>query len=765
MSSPPSVSSPVNKAAPKVTVSLDHTVVPLLYGHCLATPDTGADATILGLSMLEFLNIEAEQMGSPASVPITAVNGSSLRCVGTLLFNIGYGDRSTSQTVLVCDNYDGLLLSWFVCRDLGIVPARYPEPIQEVAAPSASANAVHVPASPRPVMKDDVSVLGLLPSNPTAEQRSSIRQRIVTEFTDVFTSSDSLREMDGDPMKIHLRPDAVPFAIQGARAIPFAWRDDVQQKLSEMEQQGIIEPLGDEPSAWCHPLVIVPKPNGGVRVCVDLTKLNRYVDRAVYPLKTPKAAVTEVPRGARYFSTLDATQGYWQVPLAKDCQHLTTFISPWGRYRFLRSPMGLVSTGDEYCRRGDMALADIANTQKVVDDILAYDETFPVHVRHLWTILIRCRQHGITLNPAKFQFAKEEVHYVGYHVTQYGTMADPAKVKALQEFPAPTNVSELRSFMGLVTQLGDFSSEVSTAADSLRPLLSSKNTFQWLPAQESAFQAVKSALVAPPVLAHFDPALPTALQTDASRRKGLGFALLQQHDRKWRLVQCGSRFLSDTESRYAMVELELLAVVWAMLKCRLFLHGLPEFQLVVDHQPLVPILNNYTLDMVENPRLQRMKAKLSMFVFTASWRKGKDHAIPDALSRAPVCDPTAEDLVGSIEAEEQMKFTKLSIAAVVVEDSESSSTASRMQFCRKCPILASWKGIFQWTVGSCSMVPAWSFRRGSVQMCCSGYMRLTRALFVLSAVPVKPFTGQVSTVRGCVCRSILIRWEPLFSLR
>ena len=125
--------------------------------------------------------------------------------------------------------------------------------------------------------------------------------------------------------------------------------------------------------------------------------------------------------------------------------------------------------------------------------------------------------------------------------------------------------------MGLVTQLGDFSSDVSSVTRPLRTLLSKRNTFVWLPAHDAAFQDVKAALVAPPISAHFDPALPTVLQMDASHHKGLGFALLQQHCNQWRLIQCGSRFLTDTESRYAMVELELLAVVWAVRKCRLFL--------------------------------------------------------------------------------------------------------------------------------------------------------------------------------------------------
>ena len=184
---------------------------------------------------------------------------------------------------------------------------------------------------------------------------------------------------------------------------------------------------------------------------------------------------------------------------------------------------------------------------------------------------------------------------------------------------------------------------------------------------------MKKVLASPAVLAPFDPNLPTMLQTDASRLKGLGFALLQKHGEVWKLVQCGSRFISETESRYAMIELELLGVVWAASKCSLYLLG-RQFDLVVDHKPLVPILNHYTLDMVDNPRLQRLKEKLSRFTFTTTWRKGKDHAIPDALSRAPVRDPEPADLLAEEEiAEHFTKEVGCVFSSVGREDEEAVS--------------------------------------------------------------------------------------------
>jgi len=320
---------------------------------------------------------------------------------------------------------------------------------------------------------------------------------------------------------------------------------------------------------------------------------------------------------ARYFSTIDALCGYWQIPLAEEDQHLTTFITPQGRYRYLRGPMGFAATGDAFCLRGDRALQGVMNCVKVVDNVLIYDENYLTHLARLDEVLSRCKIHGITLNAEKFVLAAPAVTFCRYKLSKEGVAADPEKVCAIAEFPIPANLTDLRSFMGLVNQLVDFSTDIAAEATPLRPLMSPKRTFTWTADHDQTFNKVKQAFSNPPVLASFNPTIPTVLQTDASRLYGVGYALLQDHGGgQLRLVQCGSRFLTDAETRYATIELELLAVVWAILKCKFYLFGLQHFDLVTDHNPLVPILNHYSLDAIENPRHQRFKEKVSAFSFT-----------------------------------------------------------------------------------------------------------------------------------------------------
>lgn len=211
--------------------------------------------------------------------------------------------------------------------------------------------------------------------------------------------------------------------------------------------------------------------------------------------------------------------------------------------------MGLSSSGDEYCRRGDKALEGVLNIRKIVDDILCFADSLEQLKEVITSVLNRCRQHGITLSESKFIIGRE-VKYAGYIIGASGVKADAKKIEAVTKFPTPTNRSELKSFLGLLNQFTSFAPNVEVHFAPLRGLLSTKKTWQWLDEHDLAFEKTKKALVSPPILAHFDSKLEASLLTDASRLHGIGFVLMQNHGSKdlptWKLVQAGSRFISDT---------------------------------------------------------------------------------------------------------------------------------------------------------------------------------------------------------------------------
>ena len=631
-------------------------------------PDTGADTTVIGVQHLQALGLKVEDLLPPPDWQFFNADGSPMegKVLGSMDALMTFGDVSYKGYIDVQSSLPTPLLCYEALQHLRLIPWDFPRQLSEKKMCKKPTTINHLPVSkvlhatkPQPP-----------PATATPEEA---KQYFLKEYSDVlmtkaqFFQGAQLKPMKGPPMRIHLQENAKPFAIYTPRQLNRAYEDIVKQELEAMVKQGVIEPVGDEPSPWCHPLVTVPKDKGGIRITTDLSNLNFQVQRPAHPSKSPFNAIRSIDPTSRYFSTMDALCGYWQIPLAEEDRPLTTFITPFGRYRYCRSPMGFSASGDEYCRRGDLALQGLQKCVKVVDDILAYDSDYYSHLCRVNDILSRCRTHGITLNAGKFNLAKPTVSFCGYRLSGEGIIASEEKVQAIADFPKPTNITDLRSFMGLTNQLSEFSPDIAAAADPLRPLLSPKRSFTWTADHDTAFNSVKKALSQPPVLAHFDPSRPTVLQTDASRLNGLGYALLQDYGQgKFRLVQCGSRFLSDAETRYATIELECLASVWAMNKCRYYLLGLPHFDLVTDHRPLIPILNTYTLDAVENPRLQRLKEKVSAYRFKAVWRKGKDHCIPDALSRAPVSHPTPEDDILNEEA-------NVSLRSVVIRTVEAIS--------------------------------------------------------------------------------------------
>ena len=223
-----------------------------------------------------------------------------------------------------------------------------------------------------------------------------------------------------------LIPAAIPFAVSGVRPIPFAKRSTVKDMLDDMKAKGIIRPI-TVATDWTHPLVVVNKPNGKLRICVDLTRLNAHVKRPLHPLISPRDAVASISNHAKFYNTFEAKNGYWQIPLAEDSQLLKTFITSWGRFKFLRGPMGLVSTGDEYCRRVGAALGHLPRLIRVVDDILSEEESVTMAYDDARSIFSTCRENHITLGKSKFDLAVQRVQFTGFIVESGGLSTDRVK--------------------------------------------------------------------------------------------------------------------------------------------------------------------------------------------------------------------------------------------------------------------------------------------------------------------------------------------------
>lgn len=239
-------------------------------------------------------------------------------------------------------------------------------------------------------------------------------------------------------------------------------------------------------------------------------------------------------------------------------------------------------------------------------------------------------------------FLPTEVEFLGHRITTEGITPLHSKVEAIQMFKIPANITELRSFLGMAQQLSKFSQDLSKVAEPLRDLLSTKNDWEWTKNHTAAFEAVKTALARPPILAHYDVKKPTKIRTDGSLLNGLGVILFQLHNNIWKPVDCASQFLTNTEKNYFPVELEMLAVTWGINWMARYLHGLPQFLVETDHKPLVPILNYKPIGEM-SPRIQRLRMKVLHYRFIAEYVPGSSIQDADAISRSPVSAPTKAD--------------------------------------------------------------------------------------------------------------------------
>ena len=620
-------------------------------------PDTGCSQSLVSLNIAK---ANGMSINKNKKKNIRNASDEKMICNGTVVFKLDFQGVSTKVEALVSqDLKDEVLLGWAALKRLRIIHEDFPNPIPcpNQLDSSQSLNVVSCPPGRAPCQVVEAKAcravshggprcLKLFTKDNLylGEDPKSNVEAAMAAFPKIFEepseAEGGLKIMKGDPMKIKLKPGPLkPTQVYTARKIPYAFEEFAKAELDKLVAMGVIEFCGYEATEWCSPCSFVRKPGGGMRSVVDLQGLNKYVMRPVHPFPTGRDIIAAIPKDSKVFAVYDALKGYFQVDLDEESRPLTTFITEFGRYRYRRAPMGLNASGDEFCLRTDKAVAGLPGVKKLVDDILLFAPSHDVLLDRIIGLFKRCQAHGITLSQSKFQYGSK-VKFAGYIVDETGYRPDPSKLAAIGDFPVPKDLTNLRSFFGLVNQMAAFSPDLKHALSPLQLILKPKNKFLWMEEHQIAFDAVKAILTDENglCLRHFDPKLPVTLTTDASRT-GLGFILTQADtDGTVGLVQCGSRFLSPAEANYAVVELEAMAIQWAILKSKNYLLG-AEFEVLTDHKPLEGIMNGRDLDSINNARLQRIMSKLIGYQFSVKYLPGKINFIADALSRSPVFTP------------------------------------------------------------------------------------------------------------------------------
>ncbi|KAA3670036.1 uncharacterized protein DEA37_0010048, partial [Paragonimus westermani] len=273
------------------------------------------------------------------------------------------------------------------------------------------------------------------------------------------------------------------------------------------------------PTQWINQLAIVVKKNGSLRLCLDPRELNKVIIPERYSLPSPEEIFARM-QGAKYFSFLDATQGFHHIKLDEESSYLTTFHTPFGRYRWLRMPFGISSASEVFHRAMVESLENLEGVEVFIDDITVYGSTRSEHDERLNKVLQRCNEKGIHLNKNKCKFAVQEAKFLGHYITTQGLKPDPEKVKAILEMPTPKNIEELQRFLGMVTYLSKFIPQASQKTESLRQLLKQEADFNWTQTQDQAYQTLLKDISNSPTLAFYDPDKEFRMMVDASQ-KGL----------------------------------------------------------------------------------------------------------------------------------------------------------------------------------------------------------------------------------------------------
>lgn len=467
-------------------------------------------------------------------------------------------------------------------------------------------------------------VLGL----PTCDHLNIVKRMCVIETSDIVKENNDLFEGLGclkmEPYNIKLDKNVAP-VIHAPRKVPFLLMNKLKDELTRLEKLKIITKV-TEPTPWVNSLVIVRKPNGDLRLCLDPKDLNKAILREHYQLPTVEQIFSKL-ENAQYFSILDCSQGFWQIVVDESSSKLFTFNTPFGRFRFLRLPYGISCAPEIFSRIIKQLFEDMEGVDSYVDDILVWGSSLEEHNERLDKVLKRIKENNLKLNKNKCKFGVKEIKYMGHKITSEGISPDNSKISAIVNMQQPTDKKSLERFLGMVNYVGRFISNLAEISAPLRKLLKKNIMFYWEREQEDAFQLLKKKLIEKPVLKYFQIHEPVTISVDASLN-GIGAVLLQNNVP----VAYGSKSLTECQKRWAQIEKELYAIVFGCEKFSQYVYAKEVITVETDHKPLVHIMNK---PLVDCPlRLQRMLIRLQPYKINLIYKPGKELLVADCLSRA-----------------------------------------------------------------------------------------------------------------------------------
>lgn len=548
--------------------------------------DSGSTANVIDSKTWKYLKAQKVKCVSERTVKRLypyGTNSEPLDIMGTFSATVEVEDRQVEAKFLVIRGEGRALLSKTTAEQLGVLKV------------GLNVNAVH---SEKLTLED-------------------IKQR----YPDVCDGIGKLKDYQA---KIHLDLDVKPVA-QNQRRIPFAMREKLETKIQELLRDDIIEPV-EGPTPWVSPIVIIPKPGGDVRICVDMRQANSAVIRERHPIPTVDEVIHRMNEST-VFSKIDLKCGFHQIELTEDSRVITTFACHTGLFRYKRLMFGITSAPELFQHVIQQVIADCEGVENISDDLIVHGNSDDEHDKRLVKVIETLIKNGLTINVDKCLIRLPELEYMGHIMSGNGISPTQDRVKAVMEARKPNSASEVRSFLGLVNFSARFIPNLATIAEPLRKLTRQGEPFRWGQSQETAFQRLIDELSKAETLAYFKKDAETEIVVDASP-VGLGAILVQHQYGEKRVICYASRSLTAVERRYSQTEKEALGIVWACERFHAYLFGI-HFQIVTDHKPLIYI---YSPRSKPSARIERWVLRLQPYDFEVKHIPGKE-MVADALSR------------------------------------------------------------------------------------------------------------------------------------
>ena len=420
-------------------------------------------------------------------------------------------------------------------------------------------------------------------------------------------------------------------AMHARRKVPIESKEAIDRELDYLIEEEIITEQV-EPTPWVSSVTFPMKTIGEVRVCLDPSNLNKAIIREHHKPMTVEEIAHELA-GATVYTKADALKAFLQIHLTHKASLLMTFNSHRGCLRFLRMPFGAKMSQDVFQMWMDAILEQCPGVIGIHDDMVIYGVDQEDHNANLINLLNVCQKEGLVLNSKKLELRRECVTFFGAEYSTQGMHPDPKKVQGITEMTAPTDKQQLQSFLGMVNYMETFIPNLSHHTEPLRAMLKKDNVFHWEEQQTRSFQKIK-ALIAKAnktPLRYYDRTKPVKVQADASLR-GLGACLIQEFKGEDQLIAFASKSLTDAGTRYANIERELLAIVFACQWFSTYLLG-RSFIAESDHKLLEIIaMKNLTN---APPCLQRMLLELQRYDVTIKYRPGPQMQLANTLSHCP----------------------------------------------------------------------------------------------------------------------------------